>query len=326
MRNKVLSLILSAFILLSSSGVYAFTFFSDLPESHWAYRAVYALVDRGGISGYKDGTFKPSGTITIAEFLKIVVGSTIGKAEPSNKHWASGYFDKALEAKIIQSGEFAQSDWDKAITRQQMAVIIARTLDNVLKEEIAVSDANAIMAKISDFSAVCSVCQDSVIKVYSVGIITGYPDGTFKGGNTATRAEASTMLVRMFDKSLRVGMQMVKIRDYISNWDDYMSNSNDTTFKGKFGNLEEATFIANVDGYEWYSRPTVDVFFIRATDSNLFRPQVGIIIDSKIVEVKQGNINSVISSFAPEKIRYFISYDNGYKDAFIFLNPLYKGE
>jgi hypothetical protein len=318
--KKIIAIVL-IFMLANCNIAFAFTFFSDLPESHWAYRAVYALVDRGGISGYNDGTFKPSGTITIAEFLKIVVGSTIGKAEPSNKHWASGYFDKALEVKIIQSGEFAQSDWDKAITRQQMAVIIARTLENVLKEDIIVSDADAIKAKISDFSAVCASCQVPVIKVYSVGIITGYHDGTFKGGNTATRAEASTMLVRMFDKSLRVGVQMVKIRDYISNWDDY---------KARYGGLEEAVFIADASGYNFKATMKVADMFGTQADVGLFKPMAAAIIGGKIVETDSAiyptasGVTRYWGKFEANKIEYFFTYDNGYKDAVIFPNPLYK--
>lgn len=47
--------------------------FSDLSESHWAHKYVSALSDKGTISGYKDGTFRPSNSITRAEFLKLIV-------------------------------------------------------------------------------------------------------------------------------------------------------------------------------------------------------------------------------------------------------------
>ena len=204
MKSKLLLIILCAAIILSASSVYAAANFSDLPETHWAFRSVSTLVERGGITGCPDGTFNPSGTITIAEFIKIAVGSTLGDAEPSNSHWASGYFDKAIEANILESSELIQPDWDKAITRQQIAVIISRILDIVLGEYIAVPDRDEIIEKITDFNAVCPACRDSVIKVYSAGIITGYDDGNFNGGNTATRAEASTMIVRMLDTSFRV--------------------------------------------------------------------------------------------------------------------------
>lgn len=47
--------------------------FSDLPQTHWAYKYISELSDRGVINGYEDGSYKPSGTITRAEFLKLIV-------------------------------------------------------------------------------------------------------------------------------------------------------------------------------------------------------------------------------------------------------------
>ncbi len=46
--------------------------FSDVKESHWAYKVISSAEDKGWISGYPDGTFKPEKNITRAE----VVSST----------------------------------------------------------------------------------------------------------------------------------------------------------------------------------------------------------------------------------------------------------
>ena len=73
LRFTVLILIIS---LLSAQLVFAddtaFIKFSDLNETHWAYEGINALVEKGIIVGYPDGTFKPEGNITRAELVKIV--------------------------------------------------------------------------------------------------------------------------------------------------------------------------------------------------------------------------------------------------------------
>ena len=41
--------------------------FTDVPESHWAFKAIEDLADMGIINGYEDGTFKPDAPVTRAE-------------------------------------------------------------------------------------------------------------------------------------------------------------------------------------------------------------------------------------------------------------------
>ena len=48
--------------------------FPDVPFSHTNYDAVEYLVNKGIVSGYHDGTFKPEHAINRAEFTKIVIG------------------------------------------------------------------------------------------------------------------------------------------------------------------------------------------------------------------------------------------------------------
>lgn len=41
--------------------------FTDVPETHWAFKAINDLADMGIINGYEDGTFKPDAPVTRAE-------------------------------------------------------------------------------------------------------------------------------------------------------------------------------------------------------------------------------------------------------------------
>lgn len=46
--------------------------FTDVPDTHWASGAIEHGANKGYINGYEDGTFRPSGNITRAEFCAIV--------------------------------------------------------------------------------------------------------------------------------------------------------------------------------------------------------------------------------------------------------------
>ena len=48
------------------------TRFKDVPETHWAYKAIELLAEKGIINGYEDGTFKPDAPITRAEVAALI--------------------------------------------------------------------------------------------------------------------------------------------------------------------------------------------------------------------------------------------------------------
>jgi polyhydroxybutyrate depolymerase len=86
---KALALLLAAALLLRSAPVAAAEPppFPDMSTSWYLYReAVAALRDRGVLSGYPDGSFKPRETVNRAEFLKLVFnakdpGDVVGATE-----------------------------------------------------------------------------------------------------------------------------------------------------------------------------------------------------------------------------------------------------
>ncbi|HBY21008.1 MAG TPA: hypothetical protein DEG71_08365 [Clostridiales bacterium] len=54
--------------------------------------------------------------------------------------------------------------------------------------------------EIQDFEKIDGQDGLYIIQTYKNEIIQGYPDGEFKADNNATRAEASTIIVRLLDK------------------------------------------------------------------------------------------------------------------------------
>jgi len=135
-KNIALIIILTLVISLFSG----FTFessaknksFKDVKNDHWFYKNVMSLTARGLISGYPSGDFKPNNTIKVSEFIKIVVSSiddsVKGQMANEDEPWYMPYVNKAIELGLVENGEF--DDYDRNITRGEMARIIVRELSN----------------------------------------------------------------------------------------------------------------------------------------------------------------------------------------------------
>lgn len=46
--------------------------FTDISNEHWAYKAIAHGVDKKYINGYEDGSFRPGGHITRAEYCALI--------------------------------------------------------------------------------------------------------------------------------------------------------------------------------------------------------------------------------------------------------------
>ena len=93
--KKLVSLVLCISMIMSLCLCVNAAGFSDLTADHWAYNDIDTLVKEGTINGYTDGTFKPSKTVTRAEFAKMIgkwtVQSSVAYTDISPQHWAYDY-------------------------------------------------------------------------------------------------------------------------------------------------------------------------------------------------------------------------------------------
>ncbi|SFF58858.1 S-layer homology domain-containing protein [Halobacillus alkaliphilus] len=109
--------------------------FNDVSSSHWASDYIEAAADEGYLSGYGDGSFKPSQSITRAEIASIFARAFNLNSYGSNpfydvssSHWA--YDDiKALNANDITEGyEDGSFRVNNEATRSEFAVFLYRAL------------------------------------------------------------------------------------------------------------------------------------------------------------------------------------------------------
>ena len=99
-------------------------------------------------------------------------------------HWAESSIDRWSNAAVVQGtdGEFRP---DLSITRAQIAAIFARLLRLP----------GASPAEYHDLTA-DAWYADAVSRCAAAGILTGYPDGTFRPNDPVTREQACAMLAR----------------------------------------------------------------------------------------------------------------------------------
>jgi len=175
--------------------------FTDVKSTHWAYFNINELVELGVINGYSDGTFKPSKEIRVDEFIKLTV-TVLGYFPEASitGYWADPYIKKAKELKLIGPNEF--SNYQRAIKREEMASIIvnAYTLNNTVSQ----GTLKTVIAKtLKDYSLINDNYKDAVLVAYQEGLIAGKENNNFDPRGYATRAEASTVIMRLLYDNLR---------------------------------------------------------------------------------------------------------------------------
>ena len=173
--------------------------FSDVPTTHWALTYINTLADKNIINGYNDGTFRPSGDITRAEFAKVVVlaaGLTVSTettaafSDVSTSDWSYPYIITAKKAGIIGGYEDGTFRPSAKVTRAEIGKMV------VLAGNFTI---NTTGVSFSDVDT-SHWAFDYIMTAKNLTIVNGYPDGTFGPSNNATRAEAAKMVTVMMEQ------------------------------------------------------------------------------------------------------------------------------
>jgi len=169
----------------------------DVKESDWFKDNVALLYGMKIVQGDGAGLFLPNKEVTGSEYLKMVVVALDNKTykAANGQQWDKPYIDRALELGIVKSGEIV--DYRSPLNRYNMARIIVRACDE------SFNNYEMYQSSITDYKKIPAEYKEYVLKAYSKGIITGYPDGTFGGTNTMKRSEATAVIARLIDPSQR---------------------------------------------------------------------------------------------------------------------------
>ncbi len=184
-KQSVVWGIIVSLVLTGQMMVYAQKTFTDLTSSHWAYASINTLVNDGTINGYQDGTFRPEGTVTRAEFVKMIGNGSTMRAQRyfdvDETHWAYSYI-MTSGMKEDGSNRFFP---DRPITRGEVVELLWKR-GGSLKNTVAPS---VVTDQYKDNT-------DAIAWAYTYGLMQGDNGIDLRTSDTLTRAEATALIVR----------------------------------------------------------------------------------------------------------------------------------
>lgn len=204
MKKQIIATALTFSLLSGATALAADSVsFSDVTQNDWAYPAISALTDQGIIAGVGNGLFVPKGSVTREQFAKMLTLTfeLPVSAQPSqtftdvtSANWSYAYVDACrdyLPGYTDASGA-QQYRPHTAATREDIAAAIARAM----KLQPTAEDEQYAREKFSDCDSISSDLLGYIGAACKAGLISGYPDGTFRPSASVTRAEAAAMLYR----------------------------------------------------------------------------------------------------------------------------------
>lgn len=164
--------------------------FSDT-QGHWAEELIKKQYEKGMLSGYPDGTFKPDKQIKRAELITLI-NRYFGLKEKSNSNYkdvsnGAWYVGETAKAKYYGYLEELQARAEEPATREDVVIMLNLILD--IEEQPAKEEEK----EFSDLKNADKNISKTINKFSELGYIYGYDDGSFRPENTITRAEIITM-------------------------------------------------------------------------------------------------------------------------------------
>ena len=198
MKKLCAAMVLTGMLVTCTGSAWADVAYPDVDSSTVQGQAIVKMTEAGVVGGYEDGTFRPDGQLTRAEFVKIVngvfhyqeTGEAITAFDDIDGHWAQGQIEIAQQNGYIGGVGYIEGIGkhcfapDATLTREQVAVILSRILklENVFQMNLVVQDA------VSDWA------KADVEKAIVCGVFALEDNNTFRATEPITRAEVCQAL------------------------------------------------------------------------------------------------------------------------------------
>jgi len=172
-------------------------------KGHWAEKEIGLLAGKGIIKGKADGMFEPDANITRAEFIALITRAlgygedsqyTLPFADVSEKDWYYKPIAIAYNNGLVSGKSDKEFEPKGNITRQEMARIISNILENKFRPQENLDD----LKRFKDFEQIASWARESVALCLREKIIKGVTEDKFAPLEKATRAQAATIIYRIY--------------------------------------------------------------------------------------------------------------------------------
>ena len=178
--------------------------FTDVPNSFWAKPGIEQAAAKGLVSGIGGNLFEPNRAMSRAEFVHLIVNTVSPKphqgkqgtySDVKKSDWFYGAVKRAAELQLlpfITDGHFKPNE---AIKREEMASILAAVLKS---EAYELPTTNADLQELfGDYKEMDTRLSEDIQIVYQTGVMIGKGGEHFGFKETATRAEAVTVQLRL---------------------------------------------------------------------------------------------------------------------------------
>lgn len=201
--------------------------FTDI-AGHWAKDDIQFVVNRGLLSGTGAATFSPNTAMTRGMFVTALgrlAGADVSGYKQSSftdvkaDAYYMGYVEWAAKNGIVKGTTATTFAPDNAVTREQMAVIMANYA-KAIGFELPKAHAQNTFA---DAANISSWAADSVKAMQMAGVLAGKNENRFDPQGTATRAEAAATLRRFVELMIDASSAQGWMRNDDGQWMYYES-------------------------------------------------------------------------------------------------------
>lgn len=181
--------------------------FKDVKDGDWFKEAVEYVTAEGLMVGVGGNKFDPNGQITRAMVVTVLYRmegepETIGTGfSDTGKHrWYSKAVIWAKENGIVHGYGDNTFRPDVTMTREEMVAVFYRYSQYKGYNTTATKSLDVY----SDRRSVQNYAVGAMEWAVSVGLITGFPDGTIRPQGQSTRAQLATVLMRFYERALLI--------------------------------------------------------------------------------------------------------------------------
>ncbi|WP_167747242.1 S-layer homology domain-containing protein [Cohnella luojiensis] len=280
--------------------------FDDIKEAEWAAGYIGKMKSKQVVEGFEDGTYRPNQPITRVQAIVMAVRlmglENEAKAKTPNTKlhfkdaelidkefkWAKGYIVVALENGLFDATE-DRIQPNKPASRIWVAGLLVKSLG-------LQAEALSQMATIPEFTDAEQIPAGVVgylLVAVDKGIVSGYPDGSFKPHKNVTRAEMAALLDRT-NEGLLENSGAVKVSGKIKDIDfdatrvttnvDQLISVTDSVYRPMDGQITIDSYTGEALSYGISSELLVQYHnkFIRADQLAVGDP-VGLVVQDQTV-------------------------------------------
>jgi hypothetical protein len=193
--------------------------FSDVLPGHWAWEPVEACAAGGVVQGYGGGIYAPANPVTRDQMAVYVSRALVGgdAAVPTgpgeatfvdvpntgygeggtDPYWAYKYVEYCVAQGVVQGYDATHYRPEVVVTRDQMAVFIARA-----KGWVHIGDDMASAPEVFSDVPAGFWCGAAIAACRDHGVVQGYGNGSYAPGSQVTRDQMAVYVARAFGLSL----------------------------------------------------------------------------------------------------------------------------